>query len=160
MAAVRQEQDFPMSLHFRCSFASCTCRWSAHHSHHFSTFHSSDRRLHTEPNSATPTSIPSCRAIRFCVLYMTKYLTTNVFRNYRMVVFIEVIRTVQLQVTVVETEKCQSNRPVFFLLFFFNCFTVHFCSLSFLPTYALTYIIKTSQAVTLIAHFTPTCFDP
>jgi len=26
MAAVRQEQDFPMSLHFRCTFASGTCR--------------------------------------------------------------------------------------------------------------------------------------
>ena len=33
--------------------------------------------------------------------------------------------------------------------------------LSFSPTYALIYIIKIlSQAVTLIAHFTPTCFDP
>ena len=33
--------------------------------------------------------------------------------------------------------------------------------LSFLPTYALIYIIKIlSQAVSLIAHFTPTCFDP
>ena len=43
----------------------------------------------------------------------------------------------------------------------FYCFTVHFCSLSFSPTYALIYIIKIlSQAVTLIAHFTPTCFDP
>ena len=32
--------------------------------------------------------------------------------------------------------------------------------LSFLPTYALIYIIKIlSQAVTLIAHITPTCFD-
>ena len=36
-----------------------------------------------------------------------------------------------------------------------------FCSLSFSPTYALIYIIKIlSQAVTLIAHFTPTFFDP
>ena len=43
----------------------------------------------------------------------------------------------------------------------FYCFTVHFCSLSFSPTYALIYIMKIlSQAVTLIAHFTPTCFDP
>ena len=43
----------------------------------------------------------------------------------------------------------------------FYCFTVHFCSLSFSPTFALIYIIKIlSQAVTLIAHFTPTCFDP
>ena len=33
--------------------------------------------------------------------------------------------------------------------------------LVFSPTYALIYIIKIlSQAVTLIAHFTPTCFDP
>jgi len=38
---------------------------------------------------------------------------------------------------------------------------VHFCSLSFLPTYALIYIIKIlSQAATLVALFTPTCFDP
>jgi len=34
-------------------------------------------------------------------------------------------------------------------------------SFSFSPTYALMYIIKIlSQAVTLIAHFTPTRFDP
>ena len=34
-------------------------------------------------------------------------------------------------------------------------------SLSFSPTYALIYIIKIlSQAVTLVALFTPTCFDP
>ena len=40
------------------------------------------------------------------------------------------------------------------------CFTVHFCSLSFSPTYALIYIIKIlSQAITLVALFTPTCFD-
>ena len=33
--------------------------------------------------------------------------------------------------------------------------------LVFSPTYALIYIIKIlSQAVILIAHFTPTCFDP
>ena len=33
--------------------------------------------------------------------------------------------------------------------------------LSFSPTYALMYIIKIlSQAVTLVALFTPTCFDP
>ena len=33
--------------------------------------------------------------------------------------------------------------------------------LSFSPTYALIYIIKIlSQAVILIAHITPTCFDP
>jgi len=33
--------------------------------------------------------------------------------------------------------------------------------LIFSPTYALIYIIKILlQAVTLIAHFTPTCFDP
>ena len=38
------------------------------------------------------------------------------------------------------------------------CIFVH---LVFSPTYALIYIIKIlSQAVTLIAHFTPTCFDP
>jgi len=47
MAAVRQEQYFPMSLHFRCTFSSGTCRWPAHHSHHFSIFHSSAWRLHT-----------------------------------------------------------------------------------------------------------------
>jgi len=42
----------------------------------------------------------------------------------------------------------------------FYCFTVHFCSLSSLPTYALIYIIKIlSQAVILVALFTPTCFD-
>ena len=35
------------------------------------------------------------------------------------------------------------------------------CSLSFSSTYALIYIIKIlSQAVTLVARFTPTCFDP
>ena len=34
-------------------------------------------------------------------------------------------------------------------------------TLSFSPTYVLIYIIKIlSQAVTLIAHITPTCFDP
>ena len=45
--------------------------------------------------------------------------------------------------------------------YFFYCFTVHFCSFSFSPTYALIYIIKIlSQAVMLITHFTPTCFDP
>ena len=34
-------------------------------------------------------------------------------------------------------------------------------ALNFSPTYALIYIIKIlSQAVTLIAHFTPTYFDP
>jgi len=44
---------------------------------------------------------------------------------------------------------------------YFYCFTVHFCSLSFSPTHALIYIIKIlSQAITLIAHFTSTCFDP
>ena len=33
--------------------------------------------------------------------------------------------------------------------------------LVFLPTYALIYIIKIlSQTVTLVALFTPTCFDP
>ena len=38
------------------------------------------------------------------------------------------------------------------------CIFVH---LVFSPTYALIYIIKIlSQAVTLIAHITPTCFDP
>jgi len=38
---------------------------------------------------------------------------------------------------------------------------VHFFSLSFSPTYAPICIIKIlSQAVTLIAHFTPTYFDP
>ena len=38
------------------------------------------------------------------------------------------------------------------------CIFVH---LGFSPTYALIYIIKIlSQAVTLIAHLTPTCFDP
>ena len=36
-----------------------------------------------------------------------------------------------------------------------------FLLLSFTPTYALIYIIKIlSQAVTLVALFTPTCFDP
>ena len=36
-----------------------------------------------------------------------------------------------------------------------------FVQLVFSPTYALVYIIKIlSQAVTLIAHITPTCFDP
>ena len=34
-------------------------------------------------------------------------------------------------------------------------------TLSFSPTYALIYIIKIiSQAVTLVALFTPACFDP
>jgi len=47
------------------------------------------------------------------------------------------------------------------LQIYFYCFTVDFCSLSFSPTYALIYIIKIlSHAVTLMAHFTPTCFDP
>jgi len=33
--------------------------------------------------------------------------------------------------------------------------------LSFSPNYALIYIIKIlSQAITLVALFTPTCFDP
>jgi hypothetical protein len=58
------------------------------------------------------TNIPSSRAIHICVLYMNKNLSTNVSRNYRMDVFIEVIWTVQLQATVVENEKCQSNKPV------------------------------------------------
>ena len=49
------------------------------------------------------------------------------------------------------------------------CWTVRHCDnlrikkelVSISPTYALIYIIKIlSQAVTLIAHFTPTCFDP
>ena len=36
-----------------------------------------------------------------------------------------------------------------------------FTYLVFSPTYALIYIIKIlSQAVTLVALFTPTCFDP
>ena len=36
-----------------------------------------------------------------------------------------------------------------------------FVHLVFSPTYALIYIIKIlSQAVTLVARFTPTCFDP
>ena len=43
----------------------------------------------------------------------------------------------------------------------FYCFTVHFVHLVFSPTYALIYIIKIlSQAVILVARFTPTCFDP
>ena len=47
------------------------------------------------------------------------------------------------------------------IILYFYCFTVHFCLLSFSPTYALIYIIKIlSQAVTLIAYITPTCFDP
>jgi len=38
---------------------------------------------------------------------------------------------------------------------------VHFVDLVFSPTYALIYIIKIlSQAVTLVARFTPTCFNP
>jgi len=38
------------------------------------------------------------------------------------------------------------------------CIFVH---LILSPTYALTYIIKIlSQAITLVALFTPTCFDP
>ena len=44
---------------------------------------------------------------------------------------------------------------------YFYCFTVHFIHLALSPTYALIYIIKIlSQAVTLVALFTPTCFDP
>ena len=39
--------------------------------------------------------------------------------------------------------------------------TVCVLLLSFSPTYALIYIIKIlSQAVTFVALFTPTCFDP
>ena len=38
------------------------------------------------------------------------------------------------------------------------CIFVH---LVFSPTYAIIYIIKIlSQAITLVARFTPTCFDP
>ena len=56
---------------------------------------------------------------------------------------------------------CAHRQEVKIVLYSFYCFTVHFCSLSSSPTYALIYIIKIlSQAVTLIAHFTPTCFDP
>ena len=62
--------------------------------------------------------------------------------------------------------------PPFFPLhseFLFYSSSIYFCLpnswctvlLVFSPTYALIYIIKIlSQAVTLIAHFTPTCFDP
>ena len=46
----------------------------------------------------------------------------------------------------------------------FTCHIIansHSSHLVFSPTYALIYIIKIiSQAITLIAHFTPTCFDP
>ena len=49
----------------------------------------------------------------------------------------------------------------YYYYYYYYYFTVHFSSLSFSPSYALKYIIKIlSQAVTLIAHFTPTCFDP
>ena len=44
------------------------------------------------------------------------------------------------------------------LLLFHRAFFVH---LVLSPTYALIYVIKIlSQAITLVALFTPTCFDP
>ena len=45
--------------------------------------------------------------------------------------------------------------------FCFLAFIIVTVDLVFSPTYALIYIIKIlSQAITLVALFTPTCFDP
>ena len=56
------------------------------------------------------------------------------------------------------------NYPLFNLFHIFLLYVKLakvFFLFSFSPTYALIYIIKIlSQAVMLIAHFTPTCFDP
>jgi hypothetical protein len=69
MPTIRREQYFPMSLHFCCTFASGTCRWLAHHSHHFTVL----TGVYIQ-NSILPlhASMPSPTAIRFCVLHMNK----------------------------------------------------------------------------------------
>ena len=55
--------------------------------------------------------------------------------------------------------ECKHGKFKGGLVFFIvsPCIFVH---LVLSPTYALIYIIKISQAVTLVALFTPTCFDP
>ena len=57
--------------------------------------------------------------------------------------------------TLLRNPKLANKQYIILLLLFHREFFVH---LVFSPTYALIKIL--SQAITLIAQFTPTCFDP